>query len=153
MSSIEYRVLAPADVAVLEDMLTVFGRAFDEVDTYGAARPTHEYLERLLASDTFIAVAALKRGVVVGALAGYELRKFEQPRSEIYIYDLAVAEEQRRQGIATGLIERLKAVAAQRGAWVIYVQADHGDEPAIRLYTKLGVREDVLHFDIPVDPA
>jgi aminoglycoside 3-N-acetyltransferase I len=33
---------------------------------------------------------------------------------------------------------------------VIYVQADHGDDPAIELYTKLGVREDVLHFDIPV---
>lgn len=26
----------------------------------------------------------------------------------------------------------------------------HGDGPAIALYTKLGAREDVLHFDIPV---
>jgi aminoglycoside 3-N-acetyltransferase I len=34
---------------------------------------------------------------------------------------------------------------------VIYVQADLGDEPAIRLYQSLGVREDVLHFDIPVN--
>lgn len=24
------------------------------------------------------------------------------------------------------------------------------DQPAINLYTKLGTREDVLHFDIPV---
>jgi aminoglycoside 3-N-acetyltransferase I len=30
------------------------------------------------------------------------------------------------------------------------VQADHGDDPAIALYTKLGTREDVLHFDIEV---
>jgi aminoglycoside 3-N-acetyltransferase I len=36
------------------------------------------------------------------------------------------------------------------GAWVVYVQADYGDEPAIALYTKLGVREDVMHFDIDV---
>jgi aminoglycoside 3-N-acetyltransferase I len=28
------------------------------------------------------------------------------------------------------------------------VQADYGDDPAIALYTKLGRREDVLHFDI-----
>jgi aminoglycoside 3-N-acetyltransferase I len=28
------------------------------------------------------------------------------------------------------------------------VQADLGDEPAIALYSKLGAREDVLHFDI-----
>jgi len=33
---------------------------------------------------------------------------------------------------------------------VVYVQADHGDDPAIALYAKLGVREEVLHFDIPV---
>jgi hypothetical protein len=33
---------------------------------------------------------------------------------------------------------------------VIFVQADIGDDPAIALYTKLGVREDVLHFDIAV---
>jgi aminoglycoside 3-N-acetyltransferase I len=30
------------------------------------------------------------------------------------------------------------------------VQADIGDVPAIALYTKLGTREDVLHFDIAV---
>ncbi|MFN3510644.1 MAG: AAC(3)-I family aminoglycoside 3-N-acetyltransferase, partial [Tsuneonella troitsensis] len=39
-------------------------------------------------------------------------------------------------------------IAREMGAWVIYVQADHGDDPAIALYTKLGTREDVLHFDI-----
>ncbi|HBS15377.1 MAG TPA: AAC(3)-I family aminoglycoside 3-N-acetyltransferase, partial [Alcanivorax sp.] len=38
----------------------------------------------------------------------------------------------------------------ERGAWAIFVQADHGDDPAIALYTGLGVREDVLHFDIEV---
>lgn len=27
----------------------------------------------------------------------------------------------------------------------------YGDDPAISLYTKLGSREDVLHFDIKVD--
>ena len=56
-----------------------------------------------------------------------------------------------RQGIATALIHALRSIAAARGAYVIFVQADLGDEAAIALYTKLGVREDVLHFDIPVD--
>ena len=85
---------------------------------------------------------------MVGGLAAYELKKFEQRRSEIYIYDLAVAETHRRRGIATALIEALKKIGRERGAWVIFVQADHGDDPAIALYTGLGVREDVLHFDI-----
>jgi len=38
----------------------------------------------------------LKGGVVVGALAAYELKRFEQEHSEIYIYDLAVGSEQQR---------------------------------------------------------
>ncbi len=86
----------------------------------------------------------------MGGIAAYELHKFEQERSEIYIYDLAVAAAHRREGIATALIQELKKIAASRGAYVIFVQADIGDAPAIELYTKLGTREDVLHFDIPV---
>jgi aminoglycoside 3-N-acetyltransferase I len=49
------------------------------------------------------------------------------------------------------LIQGLKKIAAARGAYVIFVQADIGDEPAIALYTKMGAREDVLHFDIAVE--
>jgi aminoglycoside 3-N-acetyltransferase I len=35
-----------------------------------------------------------------------------------------------------------------RGAWTILVQADYGDAPAFALYERLGVRDEVLHFDI-----
>jgi aminoglycoside 3-N-acetyltransferase I len=144
------RVLKPGDAALMEAMLTMFGEAFGEAHTYGSARPATRYLQRLLSSDYFIALAALKSGEVVGGIAAYQLRKFEQERSEIYIYDLAVALPYRRQGIATALIRELQTVAARRGAYVIFVQADLGDAPAIELYTRLGTREDVLHFDIPV---
>ena len=130
----------------------MFAEAFDDKDAYARHRPGSAYLRRLLGSDYFIALAALTYGEVVGGLAAYELKKFEQERSEIYIYDLAVAEPHRRQGIATTLILELKRLAARRGACVIFVQADPGDEPAIALYTKLGAREDVLHFDIAVNP-
>jgi aminoglycoside 3-N-acetyltransferase I len=142
------RTLGAGDAALMRAMLTMFGEAFGDVQTYSGFQPTTEYLERLLGSDTFIALAALKDGEVVGGIAAYLLPKFEQERSEIYIYDLAVAEPHRRQGIATALIRELQRVGASRGAYVIFVQADHGDDPAIALYTRLGSREDVLHFDI-----
>lgn len=145
------RRLLPDDVALMEAMMTTFGEAFDEMETYTNARPSAEYLKRLLGSDHFIALAALKESEVVGGLAAYELVKFEQERSEVYIYDLAVAAAHRRQGIATALIEELRTIASGRKAYVIFVQADLVDAPAIALYTKLGLREDVLHFDINVE--
>jgi aminoglycoside 3-N-acetyltransferase I len=148
----EIRVLGRDDLAPMRGMLAMFGAAFDDRDAYGAHPPDDAYLARLLASDTFVAIAALRAGEVVGGLAGYVLPKFEQARAEFYIYDLAVAERHRRQGVATALIGELRQLAARRGIYVIFVQADRGDDPAIALYTKLGVREDVLHFDIQPGP-
>jgi aminoglycoside 3-N-acetyltransferase I len=144
------RQLATGDIEAFRELLAVFGEAFEEPDIYTGAPPSDAYLEGLLGSDTFIAVVAMQSDRVIGGLTAYELKKFEQERSEIYIYDLAVAAEHRRRGVATALIEHLKSIAATRGVYVIFVQADLTDPPAIALYTKLGTREDVLHFDIDV---
>ena len=135
-------------VGELKDLLAVFAEAFEDHESYQSAVPSDEYLTELLAREDFVPLVAIADGRVVGGLASYVLKKFEQERSEIYIYDLAVLEEYRRRGIATGLINKLREVAREIGAWVIYVQADHGDDPAIKLYESLGTREDVLHFDI-----
>lgn len=142
------RTLADGDVVAMRSMLAMFGQAFGEPNTYTARQPNDAYLKRLLSGDNFIAVAAFAGENMIGGIAGYLLPKFEQPRTELYVYDVAVATAYRRRGVATAMFEELKNVAAARGAYVIFVQADYGDEAAIALYTKLGVREDVLHFDI-----
>ncbi len=142
------RQLTQNDGRWFRQLLATFAGAFEDFETYLQNQPSDAYLASLLDTDYFIALAAISGNDVVGGLVGYELRKFEQERSEIYIYDLAVADEHRRQGIATDLIYHLKSVASERGAYVIYVQADITDPPAIALYSKLGIREDVLHFDI-----
>ncbi|HYV33613.1 MAG TPA: GNAT family N-acetyltransferase, partial [Candidatus Limnocylindria bacterium] len=129
--AITYKQLTSADVKILKDLLKVFGQAFNELTTYQDKIPTDSYLEILLAKAHFITLVALDGKKVVGGIAAYELEKFEQDRREIYIYDLAVAESHRRQGIATGLINKLKHIAKNRKAYVIYVQADKADVPAI----------------------
>ena len=142
------RALGRGDAASLRAMLSMFGRAFGDVTTYTARQPDDAYLDGLLASNTFIAIAAIAASQIIGGIAAYILPKFEQERAELYIYDLAVDEAHRRHGVATAMIEELKKLAAARGIYIIFVQADRGDDAAIALYTKLGVREDVLHFDI-----
>ncbi len=107
-STMAIRVLCADDLPLMRRMLVLFGQAFDDVSTYSRWQPEDGYLSQLLSSQTFIAICALDGDDVVGGLAGYVLPKFEQQRSEFYIYDLAVSEHHRRQGIATAMIRELQ---------------------------------------------
>jgi aminoglycoside 3-N-acetyltransferase I len=148
--SLTFHRLGPTDTALLRDLNALFADVFEDAESYVSAPPGDAYVAAALTKEHIAALVAVENGVVVGGLVAYALDKLEQARSEFYIYDLAVRATHRRQGIATALIEKLREIAATRGTWVIYVQADYGDELAIALYEKLGTREDVMHFDIAV---
>jgi ribosomal protein S18 acetylase RimI-like enzyme len=145
-----YKHLHESDVVIFKKILKVFGEAFNDLKAYQDAVPSNAYLESFLGKFQNIVVVAMEGENVVGGLVAYVLEKFEQERSEVYIYDLAVDEHHRRKGIATRLINDLKIIAKEKGAYVIYVQADPGDDPAIKLYESLGIKEEVFHFDIDV---
>ena len=146
----DIRQLEPGDITLMKGLLRMFGEAFEELSTYQDAIPDDVYIKELLAKGMFIALAAVDCNEVIGGIAAYELPKFEQIRKEIYIYDLAVSAQYRRKGIATALINKLRTIAVERGAYVIIVQSDNDNEPAISLYDSLGSREVVYHFDIDV---
>lgn len=148
MAPVEIRILSSADIHLMRAMLGMFAQAFAEPRTYLDAQPDDAYLSSLLAKNHVIAIAATTGEAVVGGLVAYQLDKFEQDRREIYIYDLAVDEGSRRRGIATAMINELRDAACRRDAYVIFVQADLEDAPAIALYEKLGVKETAHHFDI-----
>lgn len=139
------RAAEPADLTAAN---ALFREVFAHEYGYDGPEPGEDYARKLLADPGFVMLIAERDGDPAGAIAGYELRKFEAERSEYYIYDLAVREEHRRKGVATALIDRFGEIAAARGGWVVMVQADPVDAPAVALYDKLGTREEVLHFDI-----
>ena len=150
--NVTIRHLGAADLGLMKALLRVFGDAFDDPASYHGAVPGDAYLLDRLSDETFFAIVALdEAGAAIGGLAAYELKKFEQERSEIYIYDLAVAAAHRRRGVATELIKKLREIARARGAYVIFVQADIGeeDEAANALYRKLSSEMIVAnHYDI-----
>lgn len=141
--------LTADSVAAMQAVNRLFAEVFGE-EGYNGPPAGPEHLRKLLADEKFIALTAHVDGELAGAIAAYELVKFEAERSEIYIYDLAVLEQYRRQGVATALIEAVQSIAQDKGAWVIFVQADPPDAPAVALYDKIGIREAVFHFDISV---
>jgi len=150
VSSIRIERLGPTNITEMQEANRLFAEVFGK-EAYHGPPPSDDHLRRLLKDEKFVPLVATIDGEMVGAMAAYELVKFEAERSEFYIYDLAIREEHRRRGVATGLIKELKSIAGERGGWVIFVQADPPDEPAVALYDKLGTREEVLHFDISLD--
>src|SRR5262245_2770443 len=116
--------LDAADLVAMKALLRLFGDVFGDPDTYQGAVPSDAYLLSLLRDASIIAVSANdEHGAAIGGLAAYELKKFEQERSEVYIYDLAVDAAHRRKGVATALIRTLGEAARERGAYVMFVQA------------------------------
>ena len=77
-ADLHIRQLTPDDLALMDGLLTMFGEAFDEVGTHSRHRPSAAYLRSLLASDYFIALTASRGSEVVGGIAAYQLKKFEQ---------------------------------------------------------------------------
>jgi tRNA (adenine37-N6)-methyltransferase len=141
------QALTSTDLKTLRAMLSMFGHAFEDPEHFDSRPPSDDYLCGLLQAEFFVAIAALNGQQVIGGIAGYVLPKYEQARRELYIYDLAVDEAHRRAGVATALIGEARRLAGRRGIDAIFVQADLGDDPAIALYSKLGRRAEVLHFD------
>src|SRR5690606_14716554 len=105
--------LGVGDVVVMRRLNQLFSEAFEDPASYAEAEPDDAYLARLLAKPDFIALVACDGDSVVGGLVAYQLEEFEQARSEIYIYDLALADTHRWHGIASDLIARLKPIARE----------------------------------------
>jgi aminoglycoside 3-N-acetyltransferase I len=145
------RRLSKEDLTFMRSLNVLFGEVFDDAENYQNNLPHDDYLYRFLANENNIVLVALSDGKVVSGIAAYVLDKFEQERREVYIYDLAVANEHHRKGIGRGLIEELKNVARKSGAYVVFVQADEGDA-AIKFYESLSPSENLRtrNFDFNV---
>lgn len=145
----KFKQLFSTDVSSFKDLIILFGKVFKEKGTYQGAKPSDTYINKFLSNDSHIILVTIKENIIIGGLVAYELYKFEQERSEIYIYDLAVSKNYRRKGIGTSLIENLIRTAKERGAPTIFVQADKADKGAVTFYKSLHAKlTDTYMFDI-----
>src|SRR6478735_9445164 len=135
--------LGPGDEVHAREMFAVMAAAFEE----GAEPLGDEYLDGLLASGAFWAVAAFEGGRVVGGITAHTIPMTRSPSAELFVYDLAVHEDFRRQGIGARLMAELRAQATEAGVAEIFVPADEDDVEALAFYRSLAGRESaVSHF-------
>lgn len=59
METHRIRVLGPDDHALHARLMTMFGEAFEDPETYTGERPGRDHVSRLLSEPGFIAMAAM----------------------------------------------------------------------------------------------
>jgi aminoglycoside 3-N-acetyltransferase I len=124
------------------DMFTLVAAAFEE-----PAEPlSDEYIDLLLSTSSFWAVAAFQDGKVVGGLTAHTIPMTRSPSAELFVFDLAVHEDVRRQGVGARLVATLRELAAEAGVTEIFVPADEDDSPALDFYRALDGQESPVRF-------
>lgn len=142
MDEIRIKRLQVTEVELARQLFVVMAEAFEE-----ERRPlTKQYVERLLQQPDFWALAALRGDEVLGGLTAHTLPMTREESSELFIYDIAVAHAERRQGIGRRLVESLRAAAAENGIAVTFVPAEADDRPAVDFYRALGGEASAVTF-------
>ena len=102
----------------------------------------------LLADEATIFLAAFDGTEPIGFVFGYELPRRHGAPSILFIYELEVNDEYRRQGIATRLMTGLEQIAHSRGIAEGFVLTEPENAAANTLYESLGgERSDAVMWD------
>ncbi|MBU2663201.1 GNAT family N-acetyltransferase [Actinoplanes bogorensis] len=119
------------------------------------APPLAEATERFLASPGHhLLMAYGETGLALGMISGVEMTHPDKG-TEMFVYELSVAESARRQGVATALVTELAAIARRNGCYGMWVGTEPDNEAALGTYRKAGASEEapfvLLNWDLLVE--
>jgi aminoglycoside 3-N-acetyltransferase I len=80
-------------------------------------------------------------GRAVGMISGVEMTHPDKG-TEMFIYELGVAADARRQGVATELVEALAATARERGCYGMWVGTEPDNVAGQATYRRAGATEE-----------
>ncbi len=129
----------------------------DDVDTVLAAAalfdapPTRDATQRFLAEPTHhLLVAFDDDGRATGFVSGVETTHPDKG-TEMFLYELSVAEDARRQGIGKALVAALRYLARERRCYGMFVLADEDNHAALATYRATGTRHESRHVMLDWD--
>lgn len=134
MSKIHTRRLMDGDRELARSLFALMAEVFAEP----SAPLSDSYLDRLLRTDTFWALAAFVGAEIVGGITAHALPLTRTEGSELFIYDLAVRADWQRYGVGRSLVTALREQAALAGIQTVFVPADNDDLHALNFYRALG---------------
>ncbi|MER5292548.1 GNAT family N-acetyltransferase [Streptomyces pharetrae] len=100
-----------------------------------------EWAERFLTAAGHHLFLAYADDVPVGFVSGVETVHPDKG-TEMFLYELGVAEPYRRRGIGRALVRRLAELGRERGCYGMWVGVDTGNTAALAAYRGAGGTED-----------
>ena len=101
----------------------------------GPARP--DATTTFLAADGHHLLVAYVEGSPVGMVTGVETTHPDKG-TEMFLYELAVAESARNQGVGRALVTSLADLARERGCYGMWVLTDDDNPAAVHAYQAAG---------------
>jgi len=133
------RVIPPGDGAAI----VAAGDLFDSL-------PEPDVAERFLATPGHHLLIAYEEGQPAGFVSGVELSHPDKG-TEMFLYELAVAESFQRRGIGTALVNALLEIARQRACYDMWVLTDADNEAALATYRTTGTSAESSHVMLTWD--
>jgi ribosomal protein S18 acetylase RimI-like enzyme len=127
--TIEIRRLEAGDLP----LVLVAGELFD-------APPDTAATERFLATPGHHLLLAIDDDQPVGFATGIEMTHPDKG-TELFLYELAVAQAAWQRGIGTQLVEAMRDLAAARGCYGMWVLAEEDNVAALATYRRAGGTE------------
>ncbi len=121
--NIDIRLLRPGDETVVRALRTYDGEGDPEA---------------LLADPRTLMLVAFDGESPVGFVLAHDLPRRHGDPSGLFIYEVDVAETHRRRGVARTLLDRLSAIARERGIRAGFVLTEQSNGPANALYESVG---------------
>lgn len=94
--------------------------------------------EALLGDPRTLMLVAFDGELPVGFVLAHELPRRHGARAKLFVYEIDVAEDHQRRGIASALLARLAALARERGIPAGFVLTQPDNDPANALYRRAG---------------
>lgn len=101
------------------------------------ASPRHEATRRFLADERHHLLIAYVEGVPAGMTTGVEMTHPDKG-TEMFLYELGVADSFRGRGIGQALVSALASLARERDCYGMWVLTDHDNAAALATYSHTG---------------
>jgi aminoglycoside 3-N-acetyltransferase I len=139
MIDFKIKKLAPDEVSLAGELIEMFG--FDDESEHQSFS-ADEYVKKMLARDDFHVIVALENDQLIGGLTAYEMKMFKRETTEMFLYEIEVAETHRQKGVGKALIEFLKQICAEKEIVEMFVGTEKDNLAARKLYATTGCKAD-----------